>query len=242
MRRIAPWSSSAVRGHVRRRRVQGDGCRQRPPRLSGRAGSPHEPGGRNQVGPAPADTRQVILLAGPTPSTPPLTPSPSPAEPKIELGHVLGSVVHGIWIEVTSSGWSAAAAIVFIVAVCVRTVRAVAYPRWRRDPVRLFSRRDKAEILRRAGGRCEHHSWVGGRCELTDGLEADHIIPWSRSGRTVVGNGQALCRRHNRAKRARVPFRWQLTAMARRRGAYFPAGVSGQVSRRRRAPSVDLEL
>ena len=162
--------------------------------------------------------------------------------PKIDIGHLLGSVAHGVWVGVTSSAWSVAVAAMVIVALCVRAVRAVVYPSRRRDPVRSFSRRDKAEILRRAGGRCEHHSWVGGRCPATEALEADHVIPWSRSGRTVVGNGQALCRRHNRAKRARIPFRWQLTAIARHRAAYFPAGVSGHISRRTHDASLNLEL
>jgi hypothetical protein len=48
----------------------------------------------------------------------------------------------------------------------------------------------------------------------------------------MVANAQALCGRHNRAKAATVPFRWQLRAIERRRTRYYPAGVSGAVMQR----------
>ena len=34
-------------------------------------------------------------------------------------------------------------------------------------------------------------------------MEADHIVPWSRGGKTVQENCQMLCRRHNNDKRAK---------------------------------------
>ena len=46
-----------------------------------------------------------------------------------------------------------------------------------------------------------------------------------------VVNGQALCRRHNKRKSARVPWQWELTRLARRRGGYFPQGVPTVVVR-----------
>lgn len=151
----------------------------------------------------------------------------------MDAWRIAGSVLHAVWTGVISSAWGALAAGLFVLLAAVRAVQAVRYPRWVRDPVRRFSRIDKLEILRRAGGRCEHHAWIAGRCPATDALEADHVIPWSRSGPTIVGNGQALCRRHNRSKRATIPFGWQLRALAKRRVGYFPAGVSGHVVRRR---------
>ena len=45
----------------------------------------------------------------------------------------------------------------------------------------------------RAGARCEHFGWPTGRCRRTDGLEADHVHPHSRGGRTVLGKAQVLC-------------------------------------------------
>jgi hypothetical protein len=56
-------------------------------------------------------------------------------------------------------------------------VQAVAYPATSRDPIRRFDRGDKAELLRRAGRRCEHHGWISGRCKATEFLEADHVHP-----------------------------------------------------------------
>ena len=89
----------------------------------------------------------------------------------------------------------------------------------------------EAVILTRAGHRCEHHHLLLGRCRTTDQLEADHIHPWSRGGQTALANGQALCKQHNRAKRATVPYGWQLRALERRRTTYFPEGLSGAVTR-----------
>ena len=35
--------------------------------------------------------------------------------------------------------------------------------------------------------------------ELSE-MEGDHIIPWSKGGKTVLENGQMLCRKHNHEK------------------------------------------
>jgi len=102
----------------------------------------------------------------------------------------------------------------------------------RRDPERRFSRAQKAELLRRAGGRCEHHHPLFGRCDQQVRLEADHIHPHSRGGWTHLANGQALCRRHNKAKRARVPTNRELRQLATSRALYYPPGVPRQVIRR----------
>jgi hypothetical protein len=46
-----------------------------------------------------------------------------------------------------------------------------------------------------------------------------------------VENGQALCRRHNKQKRAHVPSNGDLRLLARRRVGYFPPGVPTVVTR-----------
>jgi hypothetical protein len=137
----------------------------------------------------------------------------------------------GLWLAITASPLSMAVAALLAVLMTVRVVQAVAHPVGRRDPIRRFSQYDKATILARAGGRCEHHGLIFGRCRQTERLEADHVHPHSRGGQTAVANGQALCRRHNRAKRATVPFRWQLRALERRREQYFPPAVPRSVTR-----------
>ena len=73
-------------------------------------------------------------------------------------------------------------------------------------------------------GGLEHYAWPFGRCRETEALEADHVHPHSRGGQTSIANGQALCKRHNRTKRARVPFTRSLNALARRRALYFAPG------------------
>jgi 5-methylcytosine-specific restriction endonuclease McrA len=143
------------------------------------------------------------------------------------------SVLSGVCLGLLDRPWLLALLGALVALRCVGVVRAVVHGVHARDPVRRFSRADKAVVLARAGGRCEHHHPLYGRCEQTAGLEADHVHPHSRGGWTAVENGQALCRRHNKAKSARVPWNWQLDRLARRRAAYFPAGAPTAVVRHR---------
>ncbi len=92
-------------------------------------------------------------------------------------------------------------------------------------------------VVNRSGHRCEHHPVVGGRCRATEDLQADHVHPHSRGGATAVENAQALCRRHNKRKSARVPWDWQLRRLAHRRAAYFPPGAPTAVVRRPQRPA-----
>lgn len=116
--------------------------------------------------------------------------------------------------------------------VSVQVVYAVAHPATGRDPIRRFDRADKAELLRSAAGRCEHHRRLDGRCTATESLEADHVHPWRRGGWTQVSNGRILCKNHNRQKRAAVSFNWQVCGLAKRRAAHYPPGQAGTVTRR----------
>lgn len=64
---------------------------------------------------------------------------------------------------------------------------------------RSFNLSERIALFDEAGGRC---------CEcgeqLGDGWHADHIHPYSRSGRTAVENGRALCPRCNLKKGSNV--------------------------------------
>ncbi|MGY1606377.1 HNH endonuclease [Geodermatophilus sp. SYSU D00700] len=151
----------------------------------------------------------------------------TPVEPADVVDGVLVSLLHYLAAE----PWlGALVGLVFLNAV-VRRIPGLVYGRRRRDPQRCFVRADKRVILERAGHRCEHHSWLGGRCQATEDLQADHVHPHSRGGSTSVANGQALCPRHNTRKAARVPWTWELERLARRREAYFPAGAPTVVVR-----------
>lgn len=82
-----------------------------------------------------------------------------------------------------------------------------------RDPQRLFTWDQKKIALRHCHFRCEHKSPFWFRCKKTTHLEADHIVPWSRGGRTDMKNLQILCHEHNRRKLASMPsliYRWRL--------------------------------
>jgi hypothetical protein len=142
-------------------------------------------------------------------------------------------VLRDIWVQLQAHPWLGALVVVLVARACVRAARGFVDSAHTRDAVRTFRRADKIAILSRAGGRCEHHGWLAARCTETVGLEADHIHPHSRGGWTALANGQALCRRHNKAKAARVPWGWELDRLDRRRAGYFPSGVPTQVVRHR---------
>ena len=95
------------------------------------------------------------------------------------------------------------------------------------DDRRMFTGTQKQEAKRRAGGRCEHSS-AGFRCKQP-GQHADHIYPWSKGGATEMSNCQSLCARHNLQKSAKVPSPFYIHRLQRRRGRYFPPGVSPRV-------------
>jgi superfamily II DNA or RNA helicase len=66
---------------------------------------------------------------------------------------------------------------------------------------RRFSRRQKNALYLGSGGRCAEC----GR-PLDDRWPADHVIPWSRNGPTLISNGQALCPECNGRKGNRVTW------------------------------------
>lgn len=53
---------------------------------------------------------------------------------------------------------------------------------------RLFSKRQKALLFILAEGKCSIC-----KTKLKNCFHADHIIPFSKKGRTILENGQALC-------------------------------------------------
>ena len=140
---------------------------------------------------------------------------------------------HALWSQATHSPPLFALVLVVVSIAAIKAVRATRWAFVPRDRRRRFTRAEKAVILRRASGRCEHHGWLFGRCRQTQRLEADHIHPHSRGGQTALDNGQALCHFHNRLKLARVPFTFELRRLERQRAGYFPQGHSFAIVRAR---------
>jgi len=74
-----------------------------------------------------------------------------------------------------------------------------------KDAKRDFSRDERLVIWRRAKAQCQNSA-----CERTsrdisfDEMEADHINPHSRGGKTIISNGQCLCIDCNRRKSASI--------------------------------------
>ena len=65
--------------------------------------------------------------------------------------------------------------------------------------LRAFTQADKETAYERQGGVCPKcHQ----RFALNE-MEADHVVPWSRGGKTVLDNCQMLCKKCNRMKSAR---------------------------------------
>jgi hypothetical protein len=98
-----------------------------------------------------------------------------------------------------------------------------------RDPWRGFKLSARRAVMTRAGGQCEAPMLLAwGRCHDST-TEVDHVYPWSRGGPTVVSNGQALCRAHNRRKSNLRPPWWYVLSLERRRTAYSPPDVTVRV-------------
>lgn len=71
------------------------------------------------------------------------------------------------------------------------------------DPRRYFDDSEKDLIIKRDGQRCAHiDAATGEQCTETayNKLEVDHVIPWSKGGRTNIDNAQLLCKHHNTSK------------------------------------------
>ncbi len=143
---------------------------------------------------------------------------------EMAAGGIVGEVLRSVLAEVLATPWLVVLLVLLAIGKVLQLGRAILHGGHARDPRRTLSRAEKVALLERAGHRCEHHSWLLGRCRETEALQADHVHPHSRGGATDVANGQALCRRHNRGKAARVPWGWELARMQRRRRAYFPPG------------------
>ena len=73
--------------------------------------------------------------------------------------------------------------------------------------MRQFDDDQRLEMYERQGGRCAN----GTKCKTVgndDGqqvfdisqMDADHIVPWSKGGKTEAENGQMLCIGCNRSK------------------------------------------
>jgi hypothetical protein len=146
---------------------------------------------------------------------------------------VASGVVSSVIDAAVAHPWVAGSVALALLSRLVEAVHSALHTRTRRDAQRLFVGADRATLLARAGRRCEHHSWLSGRCPATERRQADHVHPHSRGGATSIDNGQVLCARHNAGQADRVPWRWELDRLARRRQAYFPPNAPTAIVRHR---------
>lgn len=134
------------------------------------------------------------------------------------------------WAKLLTSAFAGVAPILPQIVLILIVVLALVFPMPRRgpsilqkrDPWRRFKGDVRHRVMARAGNRCESAVFLGwGRCS-DPATEVDHVYPWSRSGPTTPGNGQALCHGHNVRKRATRPPWWYVMSLERRRRSYFP--------------------
>lgn len=64
--------------------------------------------------------------------------------------------------------------------------------------IRTFNDKAKREAYERQDGKCAIDT-CGKACDIAE-MEADHINPWSKGGKTIASNCQMLCKACNRAK------------------------------------------
>ena len=69
------------------------------------------------------------------------------------------------------------------------------------DPQRAFTEEQRITIFRKYNGICQSC----GKEIKWDEFHADHIVPFSKGGKTTVANGQLLCAKHNLAKATALP-------------------------------------
>ena len=62
--------------------------------------------------------------------------------------------------------------------------------------LRAFSDKDKQKMYQKQNGVCPHCQQ---KFELSQ-MDADHIVPWSQGGKTILENGQMLCKPCNQTK------------------------------------------
>lgn len=65
--------------------------------------------------------------------------------------------------------------------------------------IRSFTDNMKREAYERQGGLCPACEEPKQKLDISE-MEADHITPWSKGGKTIASNCQLLCKPHNRLK------------------------------------------
>lgn len=69
--------------------------------------------------------------------------------------------------------------------------------------IRAFDKRIKKAVYKRQHGKCPRCTGKDKIKLPMEEMEADHIKPWSKGGKTIETNCQLLCRKHNREKAAK---------------------------------------
>ena len=156
--------------------------------------------------------------------------TPPPATPPTE--NPLHAFVHGFLTEIADVAsrhpWVPVVLGLIVASTLVSSARKAIHD-GPRDPVRCFSRSDKALLLAWSGHRCEHHGLFG-RCEATERLEADHIHPHSRGGWTRVSNGVRGHEKVPTGGRIRVPTGGQVAVPAAGRSRWLPVSMAASAT------------
>jgi hypothetical protein len=85
-----------------------------------------------------------------------------------------------------------------------------------------FSEKDKKEIRKRAGGRCE-------MCGYKGTIEIDHFIPKEKGGESTLENGNALCGRCNDRKCNKEPRLFMCEEITRMKTYFSNRGLESEL-------------
>lgn len=109
-----------------------------------------------------------------------------------------------------------------------------------KDPIRMYSNKERIAGFNRAGNRCEMEGFLWFRCSR-EAKHGDHHYPHSRGGATTMKNFVAACVKCNTSKGAKVPTRFATWRLQQRRQGYFPKGhpvVVGEKVKRNKKSSM----
>src|SRR5690606_188389 len=94
-----------------------------------------------------------------------------------------------------------------------------------RNETRYIPQTEKAKVLERAKGQCEHHNNKGNRCTNTKNLQFEHIKPYATGGSNTHSNLKLYCRSHNLRSAIKFYGKDKILSKIKNKNAGHNAGI-----------------